>query len=192
MRKLKRTTTSSHRTNLPIRLGRRSSLSTVSFQMATGMEPASRSSNASSKMERSPSSRSMLRVPLKSTDRLLKATSCSFTHRVSRSSAAVSETELRLSKSSKSASARLSAKLRWLIIQCSSLTVLSTIRLRTRRISFSLSLRLYISRKSHLCADSQDKSTALARRASAVAGNELSFTGHVHTYSTPVLRYSSI
>ena len=149
----------------------------MSFHQAAGMVQAFRSWSASSKVERSPSSRLIPKAPLKSTDRLLRETSCLFTHRASKNFDAVSVTESRLSRSSKSASARLSAKSRWPIIQCFSPTVLSMIQSRMLRTSYSLSSKPSISRKLHRCADLRKvTSTALVRRASAVAGNELSFT----------------
>ena len=138
---------------------------------------AFRSWSALSRVERFLSSRLMLKAPLKSTDRLLRVTSCSFTLRALKNFDAVSVTESRQSRSSKSASARPSAKSRWPIIQCFSPTVLSMIQSRMLRTSFSLSSRPSISRKSHRCADlHMVTSTALVRRASAAAGNELSFS----------------
>lgn len=86
------------------------------------MEQRSQSWKGSNRTARSPSSKLMFRERLKSTDKHLKATSCSSTHPPLKNYANVLVIELKLRPSLKCASKRLFVKSSSLIIQSSSQT----------------------------------------------------------------------
>ena len=124
-----------------------SSLNTVRELRANTMARASLSLTASRPQAKFPSLRWTSMALSRSTGRLLRATSCSYTHLASTSCAVASETESRQSRSSKSESVRPFVRLRWQTTQFSSRTNSSTIRLMMLKISSSPLSRHFISRR---------------------------------------------